>query len=170
MLLTSYPEFFTATCLNWQPLLADSSRKDIIVESLRFIARDNRVVVYAFVIMTNHIHIIWQMVEGHERQNVQRDFLRYTGQSILKTFRNENSSFNDILIVEAKDRRRQVWERNSLSIELWTPSVFEQKLNYIHENPVRAGLCRCAEDYKYSSARYYLMNEESWDFLTDAGR
>jgi putative transposase len=59
-----------------------------------------------------------------------------------------------------------VWERNSLGIPLWTPEVFRQKLEYIHANPVRAGRCELAEDYRYSSAKFYKQNENEWNFLT----
>jgi putative transposase len=70
------------------------------------------------------------------------------------------------LLVNAKDRKYQVWERNSLSVPLWTPKVFEQKLDYIHNNPVQAGLCKFPEDYNYSSAQFYERNEKDWVFLT----
>lgn len=70
------------------------------------------------------------------------------------------------LIVNAKDRKYQVWERNSLGIPLWTQTVFAQKLSYIHNNPLRAGLCKWPEDYKYSSAKFYEKNERDWTFLT----
>ena len=69
------------------------------------------------------------------------------------------------LIVDAKDRKRQVWERNSLSVPLWSKEVMWQKLEYIHDNPVRAGLCSTPESYKYSSASFYLNNDTRWDFL-----
>ena len=51
--------------------------------------------------------------------------------------------------VNAKDRKYQIWERNPLSIDLWTNKVFMQKMEYIHNNPVAAGICVYAEDYKY---------------------
>lgn len=70
------------------------------------------------------------------------------------------------VLVNAKDRKRQVWERNSLSIPVWSASVFNEKLEYIHYNPVKAGLCQYPEDYKYSSARFYELNEKNWQFLT----
>ena len=73
------------------------------------------------------------------------------------------------LLVNAKDRKHQVWERNSLGVPLWSQEVFLQKLEYIHNNPVRAGLCRYPEDYKYSSARFYEKNERDWDFPLLAG-
>ncbi len=87
------------------------------------------------------------MVDLHKRDDVQRDFLKFTGQQILQILRNENSALLDEIIVDAKDRKRQVWERNSLGILLWTESVFKEKLTYIHYNPVKAGLCQYPEDY-----------------------
>ena len=109
--------------------------------------------------------MIWQVLGDHKGNDVQRDFLKFTSQQILKVLRNEKSDMQVELLVEAKDRRYQVWERNSLGIPLWSPEVFWQKLEYIHYNPVRAGLCEYPEDYKYSSARFYLKNEKDWDFL-----
>ena len=66
-----------------------------------------------------------------------------------------NSSFLAEFKVNKYDREYQIWKREPLSIELRTPDVFDQKLNYIHDNPVRAGLCTYPEDYYYSSAKYY---------------
>ncbi len=160
-----FPEFVTVTCLNWIPVLKDDRFKDIIVESLIFLVNAQRIVVYGFVIMPNHFHLIWQMLGDHQRDEVQRDFLRYTGQQILKHLRNDKSDLQKELLVDTSDRKYQVWERNSLGIALWSQEVFIQKLEYIHSNPVRAGLCDHAEDYSYSSARFYMNNDESWDFL-----
>ena len=51
-------------------------------------------------------------------------------------------------MVNAKDRKYQFWERNPLSVEIWSEKVMLQKLKYMHENPVRAGLCKYSDDYK----------------------
>jgi putative transposase len=161
-----HPEFKTVTCLEWKPLLQDDRHKDIIINSLDFLTLQKRIAVYGFVIMSNHFHLIWQMMGDHKRDDVQRDFLKFTGQQIVKILRNEKSPLLSEIIVDAKDRKRQVWERNSLVIPLWSESVFNEKLEYIHYNPVKAGLCRYPEDYKYSSARFYELNENEWRFLT----
>jgi putative transposase len=64
------------------------------------------------------------------------------------------------------DRKYQVWQRNSLGIPLWSDKVIWQKLEYIHYNPVSAGLCLRPEDYKYSSARFYAdRGYNAWGFL-----
>lgn len=160
-----HPDFITTTCLEWKPVLAEDRFRNIITDSLQFLSSEHRIIVYAFVIMQNHFHLIWQMLGDHLRDSVQRDFLKYTGQQILKQLRNEKSPLLTELLVNAKDRKHQVWERNSLSVPLWTTNVMWQKLDYIHNNPVRAGLCRYPWEYKYSSARFYLKSEKDWGFL-----
>jgi putative transposase len=160
-----YPDFMTTTCLEWKPVLTDDRHKEIIINSLRFLVKDERVAVYGFVIMHNHFHLVYQLMGDHARDDVQRDFLKFTGQQILKNLRNDHSPLLSELLVNAKDRRHQVWERNSLSIPLWSQRVLVQKMNYLHYNPVKAGLCRYPEEYKYSSARFYFCNERDWDFI-----
>jgi REP element-mobilizing transposase RayT len=59
--------------------------------------------------MSNHFHLIWQMMGEHKKANVQRDFLKYTSQQILKAMKTEKSKLLDELLVNAKDRRYQVW-------------------------------------------------------------
>ena len=60
----------------------------------------------------------------------------------------------------------QFWARHTLGVELYTPAVFEQKADYIHNNPVKAGLCRYPEEYVYSSAKYYLNAVDEYNFLS----
>ena len=69
-------------------------------------------------------------------------------------------------LVNAKDRKYQFWERNPLSVEIWSEKVLLQKLKYMHENPVRAGICRYPEQYKYSSALFFHAGIDNWGFLT----
>ena len=68
--------------------------------------------------------------------------------------------------VNVKDRSYQFWERNSLSVELRSSKVFMQKLEYIHYNPVKAGLCINPEDYYYSSAKFYATGVDDFGMLT----
>ena len=165
-IITEYPQFFTATNLEWKNLLQTDEYKDIVIEGMRFIVRDKRVIIYGFVIMHNHMHIIWQMQAGMKRENVQRDFLKHIAQKIHEDMlRNKRKDLSDYL-VNAKDRKYQFWERNSLSVDIWSEKVLVQKLKYIHENPVRAGLCQNAEKYKYSSASLYKTGIDNWGFLT----
>ncbi|AHF15307.1 transposase [Niabella soli] len=165
-LITEYPAFFTATNLEWKALLKPDKYKDIIINSLRFLVTAKRVKIFAFVIMRNHIHLIWQMMPDHSPDAVQRDFLKYTAQRIKKDLERLHPDTLQHFRVDAKDRAYQFWERNALSIELRSHPVFMQKLNYIHQNPVKARICKFPEAYKYSSAGFYETGKDYWGFLT----
>ena len=165
-IVTEYPNYFTATNLEWKTLLRPGMYKDIVVDSLRFLVEDQRLVLFAFVIMDNHIHLIWQMQADFDPKAVQRDFLKYTAQKIKADLRKNHPAVLEHFRVDAKDREFQFWERNPLSIELRNHKTFLQKLEYIHWNPVRAGLSKRPEDYTYSSAKFYEMGIDNWGFLT----
>ena len=135
-------QFFTATILEWKPLLKQDKYKQLILDSLRFLVKEGRVKVYGFTIMINHIHLIWHIQPGHKRENVQGDFLKYTAQQIKGDLQKHHSDVLSHFLVDEADRKYQIWERNPLSIDLWNREVLLQKLKYTHLNPVRVGLCR----------------------------
>lgn len=163
-----YPQFFTATCLNWKLLLQNDAYKDIILCSLKFIAEDKRAVIYSFVIMPNHIHLIWQINDAYEIAQVQQSFLKYTAQQIKFDLQKNTPKLLEAFRVDAKDRQYQFWERNALSVDLFTGTVFKQKVDYIHNNPIQEKwkLALLPEDYKYSSARFYETGVNDFSFLT----
>jgi len=130
------------------------------------LVKDKRAKIFAFVIMENHIHLIWQVMPGNDPDAVQRDFLKYTAQRIKKDLERNHPAVLPHFKVKAKDREYQFWERNALSVELRSHPVFIQKLNYIHWNPVKAGLCILPEEYKYSSALFYETGIDNWGFLS----
>ena len=163
---TEYPHFFTATNLEWKTLLQRDKYKDMVIESMRYLVEDRRVIIYGFVIMPNHLHLIWQLRAGRKREDVQRDFLKQTAQEIKKDMQINYPSELSVYLVNAKDRKYQFWERNALSVEIWSEKVFFQKLRYMYENPFRAGLCKHPLDYKYSSALFYYTGKDNWGFLT----
>ncbi len=80
--LNQYPQFLAATILQGKHLLANDTFKDIIISSFQFLVNDDRVIIYAFIIMPNHIHIDWQIKDKHEKATVQQSFLKYTAQQI----------------------------------------------------------------------------------------
>jgi REP element-mobilizing transposase RayT len=166
LIITEYPQFFTATNLEWKKLLQPDKYKDIVIQSMRFLVKKKRVVIYGFVIMSNHLHIIWQMQAGMKRSNVQRDFLKYTAQRIKADLKWSHPHLLSQFLVNARDREYQFWERNPLSVDIWSERVLSQKLRYLHENPVRAGLCNFPEEYKYSSALLYKTGIDNWGFLS----
>jgi len=167
-MISEHPQFFTATILLWKKLLKKDKYKDIIIDSLRFLVENNRIILYSFVIMPNHIHLIWQMREGVNPSNLQRDFLKYTAQQIRFDLKSNHPKVLEHFKVNLKDRSYQIWENSPLSIPLWSQEVFKQKLDYIHKNPLQEKwkLVEREELYYYSSARYYLLNEDDFGFIT----
>jgi REP element-mobilizing transposase RayT len=156
--------FFTATILNWIQLLKKDKFKNIIMNSLIFLSKENRIQIYAFVIMPNHIHLIWQILNLHKLQDVQRDFLKFTAQELKRQLQKERGPLLNKFFVNSADRKYQIWKRKPLSVELFSEKVIEQKINYIHANPVREKwkLCEFAHGYRYSSARFYYDGYDEW--------
>jgi REP element-mobilizing transposase RayT len=148
-------------------VLETNECKDIIVNSLKFLVNEKRVSVYGFVIMPNHIHLIWKVSMNHKRSDVQRDFLKFTGQQIKFQLQKDNPELLQKLKVDLKDREYQIWQRNPLSIELYTNFITEKKLNYIHNNPCAGkwNLSSTPEGYFYSSSRFYLENDLDFSFI-----
>ena len=168
MMITEHPQFFTATILEWITLLSPDKYKDVIIESLRFLVNNNCVIINGFVIMPNHIHLIWQMKAGINPSHVQRDFLKYTAQQIKFDLQEHHPNVLEHFKVNLKDRQYQFWEHRPLSIPIYSNHVLEQKLNYIHNNPIQEKwkLADLPENYYYSSAKYYLLNADEFGFLT----
>ena len=159
--------FFTATILDWKHILKPDKYKDVIIESFRYLVRESKVRIFAFVIMSNHFHTVWKMNEDLEKKDFQRDMMKFISQTILRDLKIIHPEIHEQLYVGAKDRNYQVWERNPLSVPLFTQKVVEQKINYIHFNPVNPkwNLTQEPQDYKYSSAKFYYEGLDEFGFL-----
>ena len=116
--------------------------------------------------IVHHVHFIWQIQKGFTKEAVQRDFLKFTAQQIKDDLEKNHPKVMSLFKVNAKDRKYQKWERNSLSVDLFSAKVFSQKLNYIHQNPVKAGLSKFPEEYYYSSAKFYETGIDDFGFIT----
>lgn len=169
-------QFFTATIYKCPPglntvrtgnhLLADNNHKNIIVNCLKFLVSNKRIELNAFVIMSNHIHVIWQPLSGFTTSTVQASFMKFTAkQLLLSQLRKDVESLSNYK-VNKYDRDYQIWKREPLSIDLVSETLFKQKFDYIHFNPVTAGLCFMPEDYFYSSANFYLTGIDTFGMLT----
>ena len=161
-------QFFTAVCKDWLPLLATDEAKQIIVNDLQFRIKKGQAKVCAYVIMPNHLHLIWRIGKDFRREEVQRDFLKFTARALLKLLREEDIALHDKLLVNAKDRNYQVWKRDSMSIDLFSDKFFKQKLEYIHANPCQPkwNLVLSPFEYKYSSATFYETGTDEFGLLS----
>ena len=158
--------FFTATNLNWMPLLDSNTNKNHIIDCLNFLTQNNKCKIYAFVIMPNHIHLVLDLVLS-DKTTFQNSFLRYTANKCLSYLKSTNSKFLEELKSTQSDRNYHFWERNPFWTHLKTEEMMIQKIGYIHLNPVRKSYLKCktGKDYFYSSAKSYADKIAHFDFL-----
>ena len=162
-----HPRFFTATILEWKHLLKDDDYKVIVINSLKFLVDEGSIVIYGYVIMPNHIHLIWQIQDGFKQDKIQMRFLKFTARQMKFKLQKKDPVALEQYRVNAKDGIYQIWERNPLSVDLWTEAVFDQKLEYIHNNPLleKWHLAELPENYRYSSAGFYATGHDEFGLM-----
>ncbi|WP_417556976.1 transposase [Mesoflavibacter zeaxanthinifaciens] len=165
--LEDVPQFYTASIIKGKFLLNSDKHKLILIESLQYLVKENRVIIYGYVIMDNHIHIVWKPTKLYSLKHTQLSFMKFTAQRLKRELQNNNSIYLNDFKVEAKDRKYQFWKRNPLCVDLLNEKIIQQKLNYIHQNPVKAQICNNPEDYRFSSARFYSELGDEFNILTD---
>jgi len=160
--------FYTATILQWQKLLKPDKYKDVIISSLQYLTEKQKIAVYAYVIMPNHIHLLWEMLAMNGNEKPHASFMKYTAHRFLKDLEANHPQVLPYFQVGVSNRQYQFWERNSLPIEVYSPDVFEQKMNYIHANPMQEkwNLASKPHLYRYSSAHFYEEGIDEFGILT----
>jgi len=151
--------FLTFTIVDWVDIFSRRRYRDIIIDSLQYCIREKGLLIYSYVIMTNHVHIIAKSADGKLSDTV-RDLKKFTARKIIESIKNEPESRREWLLHRfewvAKQRTTnteyQVWTHENHAIEIQTNEFFFSKHEYIHMNPVRAGWVERPEDYVYSSA------------------
>ena len=161
--------FWTATINQWQKLLLQDEYKEVVISSLEYLSNAGKIDVYAFVIMPNHIHLIWKTNELNGKEAAQGSFLKYTAHEFRKMLLKEGNEKLSSYKVDAENKKHEFWQRDSLAVPLYSRAVASQKLKYIHNNPLAEHwqLVKHPCDYKYSSARYYELNEKNFSILKD---
>ena len=105
--------FFTATNLGWKHILKSDKYEDIIIESFKFLVTENRLRIFAFVIMPNHLHAVWRINKALEKSDFQRDMLKFTSQTIFKRFETLSSGNTPAAICRCKGQKISVMGKKS---------------------------------------------------------
>ena len=157
--------FFTATINSWKHLLLEDDFKDIIIDSLKWLDKEAKAYTHGFVIMPNHIHILWTYGEEEKHDPVMA-LKSFTAHQFKKKLVSNHRILNEYASTQG-DREYQFWERRSKSIPMMNRAIAGQKLDYIHNNPLQEKwqLAVLPELYKYSSASFYMLNETEFGFL-----
>jgi REP element-mobilizing transposase RayT len=161
-------QFHTATINTWKHLLQDDSFKDIIISSLNWLYDNNRAIIHGFVIMPNHIHLIWTTFETGKQHSAQA-LASHTAHEFKKRITGcpESGKLLKPYNSTQADRDYHFWERRPKSVDIKDRNMAVQTLEYIHNNPLQEhwNLAEYQEDYKYSSASYYINGESEFKFL-----
>ncbi len=162
--------FLTFTVVGWADIFTRTQCRQIIIDSFNFCKKHKGLILYGYVIMSNHIHLIAQTKESSQGMSVFiRDFKRHTSKELIKWFltsRQESRKewvtaiFNAYGIENSNNKQFQVWSRDNRPMQVFTPKFAKQKLDYIHMNPVKAGIVDKPEDFIYSSARNYCNRKD----------
>ena len=155
---TEYPYFITNSIVNGYPVFSTPLAADVILESLSFLQNHRKVKLFAYVIMENHMHMIVQSIELSK--NI-RAFKSWTARAIIDQFSENGHILQLKKFREAKnpgnsDSRHQVWQEGFHPKQIVSDEMMIQKIEYIHNNPVKRGFVDYPEDWRYSSARNYL--------------
>jgi REP element-mobilizing transposase RayT len=154
---TAKPHFLTCTVVQWIKLFDFKELRQVIVDSLNFMVKHDRLQIYAYVIMPNHIHLI---ALSDQLAKEMASFKSFTARIIIDTLKSQQENLILKRLAECKlkfkhDRTYQVWQEGSHPQEIQNEAMMLQKIDYIHYNPVRAGYIEDPIEWIYSSARDY---------------
>ncbi len=162
--------YLTLQVVQWADIFTRKTYRDVIIESLKFCKNNKGLEVYAYVIMSNHVHLLAKS-NKEDLSGAIRDFKRHTSKKIIEAIITGQESRKEWLLTIFKESARkhsrneeyQLWTHENHAEQIYSNDFIEQKIEYIHNNPVKAGLVEKQEDYLYSSARYYSGMESHFE-------
>ena len=158
--------FITATVVDWIDVFTRKAYKDVVIDCLDFCIKNKGMLLYGYVIMSNHIHLIIQSKDGR-LSDLVRDFKKFTAKNILEKIQHEPESRREWMLERFKkaterhsrNMNYQFWQYGNHAEEIYSHKFMWCKLDYVHLNPVRAGIVEKASHYRYSSASNYVNNQ-----------
>ena len=163
--ITSNEKYFlTLTVVDWIDVFTRKELSEIVTDSLRFCQKNKNLQIYAWCLMPSHLHLVVSVEdERFTLSDVMRDFKKYTSKLIVKTISEIAESRKQWLLnhfayagkYDPKITNYKFWQEGLHPIEITSGKFIDQKINYIHQNPVEAGIVYRAEDYVWSSAAQY---------------
>lgn len=165
---STIPHFVTFSVVGWIDVFSREHYNEIMIESLQYCAEHKGLSLHAWVIMTNHVHLVISS-KNAKLEELVRDIKKFTSKQIIKAIsENPQESRKEWMLNifrftgsgNKNNKEFQFWKQDYHPVELTTNEMLEQRLLYLHENPVRSGLVWEAWHYKYSSAIDYYTKEK----------
>jgi REP element-mobilizing transposase RayT len=161
--------FLTFTVIDWVDVFSRKEYKLEIVDSMNYCIDNKGLIVYAWVIMSNHLHCIWQAKAGYKLSDIIRDFKKFTAKRILSMIEQGGESRKIWMLKKfeyAGKRLRRIkkykfWkdDNHAIYIDEIDSKLLIQKLDYIHNNPVKAMIVNESHEYIFSSAIDYCKKK-----------
>ncbi len=153
--------FITITVIDWVGIFTRPNLKHVIIGSLNYCKENKGLRIFAFVLMPSHLHLTAKCSGGFQLEDTIRDFKKYTSKEIIRTIKEYPESRREWLLNKfsfavnriKKGVNHKVWKDGFHPVGLTTTKMIEQRLNYIHDNPVEDEIVFYPEDYKYYSLR-----------------
>lgn len=157
------PHFFTLTVVEWVDVFSRKNYRDVVIDCLNFCIKNKGMILFSYVIMSNHIHFIIQSQDG-KLSDLIRDFKKFTAKTILDKIQIEPESRRNWMLerfklateTHSRNKNNQFWQLSNHAEEIYSEKFMWSKIDYIHFNPIRAGLVLSPQDYIYSSASNYV--------------
>ena len=155
--------FVSFATVNWVDVFTRRLYNNLFVDSLRYCQQHKGLEIYAWCLMSNHAHLIVSS-ETNDLAGILRDLKRHTAKVLLRAIEeNAQESRRAWLLwmferagrTSAAPGQHQFWQHGSHPVELHSNELRQQRLDYLHRNPVVAGFVDAPEDFLYSSARNY---------------
>jgi putative transposase len=159
--------YITTSVNKFIKIFKDQEYVDIILENINFYKRKYGFKLLAYVIMPNHLHLLIfpKQDSVEEVSNLMGDFKRFTSRSIRAQMeKNNKTRWLELFRLDKPQSRNwqyEIWQERFDDLAVYSPKIAKVKINYIHNNPVRKRLVGKAEDYLYSSARNYILDDHS---------
>ncbi len=158
--------FSTSTVTEWQCVFKEEKYCQIIIKSLKFCQQHKGLFLLGYVIMLNHIHLVTANEEETSLSDIMRDFKRYTSKQIAEELKKDGERLLLYIFKKAGQEatrpvQYKIWQDEFHPEAIYSEKWLHQKLTYIHNNPIRKGFVVRAEDWKYSSARNWILRDNS---------
>ena len=161
--------FVTCTVVQWIDVFTRDIYREIIFDCLKYCQREKGLEIFAYCLMTNHLHLLIRAKEGFHLSDILRDFKSFTSRHIRKALEeNDRESRKEWMLwmfkragfKNERNKDFQFWQQHNHPVEMSDNAMIDQRLEYLHENPVKAGFVARPEDWLWSSARDYAGVEK----------
>lgn len=140
----------------------------ILLNCFQYLTENDSIEIYAFVIMRDHLHVVWKIADPLTIDEIITKFKKYTGSEIRKYFKHINKEYLQFFESSRTDRKHKIWKTSKGNLQIQSSEILTSKVRYIHNNPTK-GNYKVVDDcssYSFSSAKTYSKKSSNFRCLT----